>query len=132
MIYRAVTIWAVLLIFAMVIGGGKVAFIIPKLGEHIGQIIGTLIFCPVIFAVTWYSIRWINPNGIRDAIIVGILWLILIEAFEFLAGRYLFGKSLGQLFYEYKIWEGRIWVLILATLLASPIIAAKLRIKSCY
>jgi hypothetical protein len=59
--------------FAMVIGGGKVAFIIPKLGEHIGQIIGTLIFCPVIFVVTWYSIRWINPNDIRDAIIVGIL-----------------------------------------------------------
>jgi hypothetical protein len=132
MIYRALTIWAVLLVFAMLIGGGKVAFIIPKLGEHIGQIIGTLIFCPVIFVVTWYSIRWINPNGIRDAIVVGILWLILTEAFEFLAGRYLFEKSWEQLFYEYQIWEGRIWVLILVTLLASPIIAARLRIKSCY
>jgi hypothetical protein len=130
MILRAIAIWVVLLILAILIAGGKIAYIIPRAGEHAGQIIGTLVFCPVIFAVTYFSICWINPTGLQNAFTVGIIWVLLTMAFEFLAGHYLFGNSWEKLFSEYEIWNGRLWVLILVTNLISPVMAAKFRMKS--
>ncbi len=127
MTLRALAIWVLLLVLANVVGALKVVFLIPRIGEYAGQLIGTLVFCPVIFAVTWGSIRWMNPAGTRDAVLIGLFWVLLTEAFEFLAGHYLFGNSWDELLSAYDIAEGRLWLLVPLTCLVSPVAVARLR-----
>ena len=48
------------------------------------------------------------------------MWVTLTVAFEFLAGHFLFGTSWATLLNDYKVHEGRIWVLVLLTALVAP------------
>jgi hypothetical protein len=44
---------------------------------------------------------------------VGLYWLLLTVAFEFLGGHYLFGKSWENLPADYNLMRGRVWVAVL-------------------
>lgn len=129
MFFRALAIWVLILVLAILNGGARTAIIAPGLGEHAGHVISTVMLCLIIFAAAWGSIRWIDPNGLRDAVIVGILWVSLTVAFEFLAGHFLFGNSWEKLLSDYNLGQGRIWILALFTILISPVVAARIRGK---
>jgi hypothetical protein len=58
---------------------------------------------------------------------VGIAWLLLTVAFEFLAGHYLFHNPWARLLEDYNVFRGRIWVLVLLTTLVALRICADLR-----
>ncbi|MGQ9625254.1 MAG: hypothetical protein ACUVT9_07815 [Candidatus Bathycorpusculaceae bacterium] len=47
--------------------------------------------------------------------------------FEFIAGHYVFGNSWEKLLADYNLLEGRLWSLVLLTILIAPYIANKLR-----
>ena len=129
MILKALAIWCVILIFAIANGALRTALITPRVGEQAGHVISTLILCVVIFMVTSTSIRWIKPEIFTDAILIGILWVLMTVAFEFLAGHYLFGTSWEKIIADYNIARGRIWILVLVTNLISPILAANKLLK---
>ena len=57
--------------------------------------------------------RWPIPT-IRDALQIGTTWLILTVLFEFGFGHYLDGKSWSELFENYDVRNGRVWVAVLA------------------
>jgi len=58
---------------------------------------------------------------------IGVLWLVLTLAFEFLAGHYVFGNPWSRLWTDYDVLRGRIWILVLVTTLVAPVIAARIR-----
>ena len=127
MILKALLIWFLLLLVAIINGAARSAFIAPWLGEQAGHIISTLILSLAILVVAWTSIGWINPGRRRNALLVGTAWVILTVAFEFLAGHYLFGNPWDKLFADYHIAQGRIWVLVLITSLIAPLLAMWVR-----
>ncbi|UCF06554.1 MAG: hypothetical protein JSV33_05875 [bacterium] len=127
MLWRAIIIWLILVVLAVINGITRNALISPRFGEHSGHIISTIILCVAIFVVSIISIRWIAPKAERDALLIGILWVLLTVAFEFIAGHYLFGNSWEKLFADYNILRGRIWVLVLIASLISPLLAAKVK-----
>ncbi|HSK29923.1 MAG TPA: hypothetical protein VLA17_08170 [Candidatus Limnocylindria bacterium] len=87
-------------------GAFREAFLTPAFGAHAGHIASTAMLSAAIFVVSWLSMSWIGPKTERQAIAVGVQWLVLTVAFEFLAGRYV----------------GRVWILVLFTNLISPIV----------
>ena len=97
MLFKAFIVWILLLILAVLNGGIRDLFISPRLGEQTGHVISTVILCTTIFLVAWLSIQWIGSDGTRDALLVGIQWVLLTVAFEFLAGHYLFGHTWERL-----------------------------------
>lgn len=99
----------------------------PRWGEAAGHIASTITLCLVILGVAGLTIRWIGPGTGWAAFLVGLLWLILTTAFEFLAGHYLFGNSWGRLLADYDVTRGRVWILVLLTTLVAPVAAARLR-----
>jgi hypothetical protein len=129
MITRAFAIWILLVVLAVLNGGARNTFLTPHWGEPSGHVLSTLILCLVIFSVAWAFIRWIHPGGPRDALLVGLFWVALTVAFEFLAGHYLFGHSWQKLFADYDLAQGRIWVLVLVANFAAPQWAAWTRGK---
>jgi hypothetical protein len=103
--------------------------ITPKIGDSAAHITSTVALCVLIFLVSYISIRWINPIRSLDPFIVGLYWVALTVAFEFLAGHYLFGNSWQKLLADYNVIQGRIWSLVLVSEFTAPFFAAKVRIN---
>lgn len=64
-------------------------------------------------------LRWPLQSS-RQAITVGVIWLTLTVAFEFLFGHYVAKLPWSQLLHDYNILAGRLWCLVLAALAATP------------
>jgi hypothetical protein len=70
---------------------------------------------------------WIGPGTTRRAWAVGILWLSLTVAFEFLAGHYAFGHPWPSLLADYNALRGRVWLLVLVATFVAPAWARRAR-----
>jgi antibiotic biosynthesis monooxygenase (ABM) superfamily enzyme len=127
MILRSFLIWLLLAILANINGGLRNAFVTPAFGEHAGHIISSIVFCIVIFLITWLTIPWMKPAGKRESWIIGGFWLLLTAAFEFIFGHYVVGHSWERLFADYNIFAGRVWSLVLLTTFFAPFVSASLR-----
>jgi hypothetical protein len=127
MIWRAIVVWFAVLALAVLNGAVRESWLIPRLGDRIGRAGSTVVLCALIFVVTWLSIGWIRPSTSSEAWTVGLIWLVLTLAFEFLAGHYLFGKSWAALLDDYDISQGRIWVAVLVVVLLAPLWTARMR-----
>jgi hypothetical protein len=124
---RAVVIWCALLVIASVNGFVREAVLIPRLGEVAGRAFSTLALSAFIVILTWMSIRWMAPQSAEQTWAIGVLWVVLTLAFEFLAGHYLFHNPWDRLLEDYNVVRGRIWILVLITTLVSPRLCASLR-----
>lgn len=120
---RALAIWLLLLIVAVFNGAMREGLITPRLGDDGGHIVSTAILCAAVIVVAWFSISWIGPKNGREALVVGILWVALTGAFEFLAGHYALGNSWERLLADYNVFRGRIWILVLVANLFAPLCA---------
>lgn len=127
MILRAVVIWFVLLILAVLNGGVRDTWLSPRLGDTAGRALSTLLLSGLILLVTWMSIGWIRPTSAAAAFAIGALWLALTLAFEFLVGHHGFGKPWGELLEDYDLRRGRIWLLVLLVTFGAPVWAARVR-----
>lgn len=127
MIVRAVLIWCALLVLASVNGIARETLLVPRLGDVGGRAISTVALSVVILALTWMSIAWIAPRSAEQAWAVGVIWVGLTIAFEFLAGHYVFHHPWSRLTEDYNIGRGRIWILVLITTLVAPRLCAGMR-----
>ena len=124
---RATIAWCGILLLAFINGGIRELLLIPRLGERAGHALSSILLSTLVLAATWFLIPWIRPADQGTAWRIGLLWLGLTLAFEFLAGHYLFGSSWDHLLADYNIGQGRIWVLVLLTTLVAPALTWVLR-----
>src|SRR4051794_29781318 len=127
LIWRALAVWLVILILANINGAIRELWIIPQLGELTGRALSTLILSGLVFFLTWRTIGWIRPVSPGEAVLIGVLWLLLTLAFEFLVGHYVFGTAWATLLEDYDLSRGRIWPLVLVYVLVSPFWTARLK-----
>ena len=120
MILRALAVWLLLLILAVLNGGLRDTQLSPRLGDTVGRGISTLLLCGLIVLAPWLTIGWIRPGGSREALAVGALWVALTLAFEFGVGHYGFGKPWPELLADYDLSRGRIWIAVLVVTLLAP------------
>jgi hypothetical protein len=86
-----------------------------------------VIFSVAIFTVTYIFLKYSGVSGTsRQFIYVGLMWLFLTICFEFLFGHFVIGHSWHRLLYDYNIFEGRIWLLVLIVTATSPWLANKI------
>jgi cytochrome c oxidase subunit IV len=127
MVVKAIGIWGLFLIFAMINGGLRDAVIMPLAGEQIAHIIGSIVFALIIFLITLALIRFIGVKGTADAWAIGTLWLGMTVSFEFLFFHYVMGTPWDRLLADYNILKGRLWLFVLVSTLLSPVIAARIK-----
>ena len=123
MIPRTVVIWLGLLALAVLNGGFREAVLVPRYGREGAQAASTIILSVLILVVGWISIPWISPRTLQDAWTIGVLWVTLTLAFEFLAGHFVFGKPWNELLADYNLLAGRIWLMVLIVTLMTPVVA---------
>ena len=123
MTLRIVVIWCGLLFLAILNGGFREAMLVPRAGRGLGNAVSTVILSALIVAAGWISIPWIGPRSLQDAWTIGVVWVTLTLAFEFLAGHFVFGKPWAELLADYNLMAGRIWIMVLIVTLMTPIVA---------
>jgi hypothetical protein len=126
-IFRAIAVWAFLLMLAVLNGGVRDTWLSPWLGDTLGRALSTVLLCALIILATWWTIGWIRPVTTRKALSVGVLWLALTLAFEFGVGHYGFGKAWSELLADYDLRHGRIWVAVLVVTLLAPLWTVRVR-----
>lgn len=130
MLAKALLVWILLVVVAVLNGGARNAFLAPRFGELGGHVIGTGILCGVIFFVAWLTIPWLGPRAVHQALLIGTVWMFLTVAFEFLAGHYLFGNSWTRLLADYNLLRGRVWILVPLASLLPPLWAFSRRLAA--
>ncbi len=77
----------------------------------------------------WFvSGKW-KITSSRQSYQIGIMWLLMTIAFEFLFGHYVMGNSWELLIHDYNLFEGRLWIVVLLWITLSPPLFYCLRIR---
>lgn len=81
----------------------------------------------VLFGVyIWALSRWWPIQSSGQALAIGLIWLGLTVAFEFLFGHYVMGHPWSRLFHDYNLLEGRVWLLVLIWITIAPCVFQRL------
>ncbi|MFO8077919.1 MAG: hypothetical protein R6U21_04705 [Thermoplasmatota archaeon] len=87
----------------------------------------TFTLMAMFFVITYVVFRFADFHlSDTQAILVGLLWLVLTICFEFLAGHFVFNNPWEKLFADYNVFTGRIWILIPLTTFVAPYLIKKL------
>lgn len=121
---RGFVVWLIILGLASLNGAVRDLIVAPRIGDTMARAISTVILCALVMLVAWRSIGWIGPHGPRQALAVGLFWLVLTLTFEFGAGR-LSGKPWAVVLADYDVLRGRIWVLVPIVTFVAPLWAAR-------
>jgi hypothetical protein len=104
---------------------------LDAVGEKAAHQIATFV---LIAMITLYVIvlesRWPIPSA-RDAFAIGGAWALATVAFEFLFGHYVDPSHFtwSELAANYNILQGRLWILVPASMVFMPAAARQLRLK---
>ena len=123
MLGRAGAVWFGIMLLAILNGAARDIVLVPRLGDLAARAASCVTLAAVILLLAWMSLRWINPSSIGDAWAIGVTWLGMTLAFEFLAGHYLFRTPWSTLLADYNLLAGRLWILVLAATLVAPVVA---------
>ena len=122
-IISATGAWLTLVILAIINGAIREKYINLHIGQQKGHIISSIVFCIVILFVTYFYVSLFSKGYGTEAMIdVGIYWLVLTVAFEFVFGHYVAGHSWERLLADYNIFNGRIWIIVLITTIFAPLV----------
>lgn len=77
--------------------------------------------------VIWGFVRRYPPLSGREAVSIGLLWMALTVAFEFLFFHYAGGHSWAELLANYNVLKGRVWVVVLAWVAIAPYVFFRLK-----
>ena len=95
MIRKALIVWLILIAAEIVHGIARGIFLVPHVGQFRSNQIGVFTGSLIILAVALVSVRWIGATRSSQMFGIGVLWLILTLAFEFLFGHLMGGRGSG-------------------------------------
>ncbi len=126
-VLRAALVW--LGIACLAVGNGVVreTIITPRFGEGIGLPLSGLALSIVIFTVTYFTFSFVGAKGKPTCFFIGIQWVLMTLAFEFIFGYFVAGKSWAALLNIFNITTGDLFTIVLLVSLLSPYIVAKIK-----
>src|SRR3972149_379025 len=117
---KYVLAWIPMVLIAIANGALREATYGKLMSELQAHQISTLSGLLLFSAYIWIVIRTWRPDTSKQAITVGLIWLVLTVAFEFLFGHYVVGHPWSKLLYDYNVFSGRVWVVVLIWVTVAP------------
>lgn len=125
--FRAIAVWVLLIAAEVLHGIARALWLVPVAGDVHARQIGVFTGSTIVLAVAAMLIRWIRPRRVRDALSVGVLWLLLTLGFEVAFGRLAAGASWDRIASDYDLTRGGLLSLGLIVLTLAPLLAARWR-----
>ena len=124
---RSLAIWLILITAEILHGILRGILLVPHIGEFRSGQIGVFTGSLIILAIAIIFVRWTGATRPRQLLGIGVLWLGLTLAFEFLFGHFVAGASWERLASDYNVLQGGLLPFGMIVLLFSPLIAGKVR-----
>jgi hypothetical protein len=127
---KAALFWFVLLAIALINAIIRDMTYIPIIEPYIGtwaHQVGAILVSLVIFAAILLFLRnekVKHPMG--DLISIGLIWVTFTVIFETFLGVVIQQMSIQEVLRAYYFWNGELWIIVLITMILSPIIADKI------
>ncbi len=118
--WKYILAWLPLLIIAVANGALREGFYAKYLDKLLAHQVSTLSGILFFGIYIWWLMRSQRPRSPGQAIAVGLVWLNMTTAFEFLFMHYVAGHSWDVLLHDYNIFAGRLWVLMLIWITLAP------------
>jgi hypothetical protein len=112
--------WIPMLFIAIFNGAIREMWLVEYFGEAAAHQLSCATGIVLLGVFIWAIIRNWRPTSAATAITIGLIWLIMTIAFEFLFGFYVRGIPWSSLFHEYNLFAGRLWVLVLLWVTVAP------------
>jgi hypothetical protein len=119
-VIRYLLAWVAMLVIAIANGALRQATFAKVMPELRAHQLSTLIGSVLMGLFIWLVVRLWPPSSDRQALLVGLVWLLLTVAFECFMGLVLAHRPLSQVLHDYNLLAGRVWVLFLIWLTLAP------------
>jgi hypothetical protein len=124
--FKYALLWIPLVFIAIINGAIRDFTYKNALGElaahQLSTLTGIILFGIYIWAI---GLKW-KLESARQAVAVGLIWLALTVAFEFLFFHYVAGHPWSVLLDAYNICEGKVWVLVLFFVAIAPYLSYRI------
>lgn len=91
----------------------------PRLSESVARPLSGMMLMALTAAyiLLLRRIRLVSPS---DTLIIGVIWLVLTVAFEFLFGYFFARHSVREMLANYNVLTGNLWLLVVLWIGAAP------------
>jgi hypothetical protein len=118
--WRYVLAWFPMVAIAIANGALRESWYGQHLTEPAAHQISTLTAVVLFGAYIWFVVQFWSPTSKAQAIAIGLLWLVMTIAFEFLFGHFVAGHTWERLLHDYNLLAGRVWPLVLVWVAVAP------------
>ncbi len=128
MVYmKGCVIWLAIIFAESVHGTLRGLFLAPRVGDFRARQIAVFTGALIIFAIAFFSVRWMRATRSRELAAVGLIWTVLTVAFEIALGRFVLDVPWERILSDYNLCRGGLLPLGLLFMAAAPLIAGRLR-----
>lgn len=120
-------IWVVMVILAIANGAFRDGVLVPQLGHDLALPISGLSLAALIFIATYMTFPLIGKNTMSVYYMIGIQWVLMTLAFEFLFGHYVLGKPWSEIVQVFDLMSGNLLIMVLIVTLLAPYLVARLK-----
>ena len=125
--WKYVLAWIPMVFIAIINGAIREGWYGKHLSElqahQISTVTGVLLFGVYV----WALIHIWRPASAGQAMAMGLVWLGMTVAFEFLFGRYVVKRSWRELRRDYNLFAGRVWLVVLVWVTIVPYLFYRLQ-----
>jgi len=118
--------WLVMLLVSVANGAVRDFTYGKYLDELTAHQLSTLLSVLLLGLVMWNAMRRQPPASSQAAIGLGLVWLALTVAFEFLFFHFAGGHAWSALLGNYNVLNGRVWVFVLVWIAIAPTVYFRL------
>lgn len=126
MILKYTLLWAPMVVIAIINGALRDMTYRDYVGDLAAHQLSTAICIIILCMYIWaLGLRW-KLESAGQAVAVGLIWLALTLAFEFLFFHYAAGHSWSVLLDSYNILDGKVWVLVPIFIAIAPYLSYRM------
>ena len=115
-------VWLLMAVMAVLNGGFRELFLIPRIGSYPGHVLSTGLLVGVILLITWvFFDRIAFDYALSHLVLMGAAWVVMTVGFEFLVG-YLEGTPVSVTLGQYDVLAGQVWIAVPLVLFLAPLL----------
>lgn len=124
---RSTGIWLCFVIAAIINGAVREKLLTPLLGSALSLPLSGVTLSALVFLITYFTLVFLGEVKPKLYLRIGLFWIVLTLAFEYLWGHYVAGKSWDEIHQVFNIFKGNLFIIVLIVTALSPRIAARLK-----
>ena len=127
MILKAILVWVIIAIGETANGIFRVHYLNRKMSSRRARQIALISGSFLILCIGWLAVPWIGPETDPECLLLGLIWLLLMLAYDLAVGRFVFHYSWGRIAADFDLRKGNFLAIGMLVLFLTPLLVMKLQ-----